>query len=188
MRSAILSVANVVPICCATCGCLPAITPDHQLGQNHQHPRQLREEIAEDDVIKVNTNLARLRWLSGATEVMTGAAIFHVLKTAWSRLAFFAAVDEPFTIALLIDNSRSDFALRDILDAAVTLVDQLRTSDRALVISYIDLKTIVGPTTQGRADRQSQISNLAGARVCTMHSILRSITTAAIKGRRAIVL
>ena len=43
------------------------------------------------------------------------------------EIAYFAPVDNPFTVALLIDTSRSTvFNLRDIIDAALAFIDKMR--------------------------------------------------------------
>jgi Ca-activated chloride channel homolog len=200
VRSAILIVATVVLLflllLAVTFAQEPAKPPARPTTPLPS-PTPRGEEIAEDDVIKVNTNLVTSSALVVGRDSKYVATLrredFHVFEDGVEQeLAYFAAVDEPFTIALLIDNSRSTtFELRNIVDAAIALVDQLRTNDRALVISLTDdLKPIVGPTNHKEELRQA-ISNIkpgGGTRLYDAFDFALRHELAGIKGRRAIVL
>jgi VWFA-related protein len=200
VRSAILSVATVVLLfllLLAVAFAQEPTKPPARPESSAPSPTPRGEEIAEDDVIKVNTNLVTSSALVVGRDRKYVPTLrrqdFHVFEDGVEQeLAYFAAVDEPFTVALLIDNSRSTtFDLRDILDAAVALVDQLRTNDRALVISPTDdLKTIVGPTNNKEELRQA-ITNIkpgGGTRLYDAFDFALRHELAGIKGRRAIVL
>ncbi|MBA3438513.1 MAG: VWA domain-containing protein [Pyrinomonadaceae bacterium] len=100
------------------------------------------EEVGEDDVVRVNTTLVTV-----PVSVMdrNGKYIpnlrqeeFHIYEdNVEQQVAYFAAVDKPFTVALMIDTSRSTrFRLEDIQDAAIAFVEQLRPEDRVLVVSF----------------------------------------------------
>jgi len=200
VRGAILPVVTVVLLFLL----LPVVAfaqeparPQAQTTSPAPSPTPRGEEIAEDDVIKVNTNLVTSSALVVGRDRKYVPSLrrqdFHIFEDGVEQeLAYFAAVDEPFTIALLIDNSRSTtFDLRNILDAAVALIDQLRTNDRALVISLTDdLKTIAGPTNNQEELRQA-ISNIkpgGGTRLYDAFDLALNRELAGIKGRRAIVL
>lgn len=200
MRSAILSVVTVVLLfllLIAFAFAQEPARPPARPTTSTPSPTPRGEEIAEDDVIKVNTNLVTSAALVVGRDRKYVPTLrrqdFHVFEDGVEQdLAYFAAVDEPFTIALLIDNSRSTtFDLGNILDAAVALVNQLRTNDRALVISLTDdLKTIVGPTNSQEELRQA-ISNIkpgGGTRLYDAFDWALNHELADIKGRRAIVL
>lgn len=200
MRSAILSVATVVLLfllLIAFAFAQEPARPPARPASSTPSPTPRGDEIAEDDVIKVNTNLVTSSALVVGRDRQYVPTLrrqdFHVFEDGVEQqLAYFAAVDEPFTIALLIDNSRSTtFDLRNILDAAIALVDQLRTNDRALVISPTDdLKTIVGPTNNKEELRQA-ISNIqagGATRLYDAFDFALRHELADIKGRRAIVL
>ena len=200
MRSAILSVVTVVLLFLLLIALAFAQEPARPAARpttSTPSPTPRGEEIAEDDVIKVNTNLVTSSALVVGRDRKYVPSLrrqdFHIFEDGVEQeLAYFAAVDEPFTIALLIDNSRSTtFDLRNILDAAVALTDQLRTNDRALVISLTDdLKTIAGPTNNQEELRQA-ISNIkpgGGTRLYDAFDLALNRELAGIKGRRAIVL
>ena len=200
MRSAILSVVTVVLLflfLLAVAFAQEPARPQAQTTSSTPSPTPRGEEIAEDDVIKVNTNLVTSSALVVGRDRKLVPTLrrqdFHIFEDGVEQeLAYFAAVEEPFTIALLIDNSRSTaFDLQSILDAAVALVDQLRTNDRALVISLTDdLKTIVGPTNNREELREaiSKIKPGGGTRLYDAFDFALRHELAGIKGRRAIVL
>ena len=197
MRNAILSVATVVLLLLAVAFAQEPAKPPARPESSAPSPTPGGEELAEEDVIKVNTNLVTSAALVVGRDRKYVPTLrrqdFRVFEDGVEQeLAYFAAVDEPFTIALLIDNSRSTaFELRNILDAAVALVDQLRTNDQALVISLTDdLKTIVGPTSDKEELRQaiSKIKPGGGTRLYDAFDFALRHKLARIKGRRAIVL
>jgi len=54
-------------------------------------------------------------------------------------IAFFGSVEEPFSVALLLDASGSTSAQLEIIkSAALAFIDNLRRQDRAMVISFDD--------------------------------------------------
>lgn len=171
----------------------PSPTPN----STNQSRSQAGEEIGEDDVIKVNTNLVTSSALVVGRDRKYVPTLrrqdFHVFEDGVEQeLAYFAAVDEPFTVALLIDNSRSTtFELRNIQDAAIALIDQMRANDRALIISLTDdIKTLIRPTNNKEELRQT-ISNIkpgGGTRLYDAFDFALNHELAGIPGRRAIVL
>jgi Ca-activated chloride channel family protein len=158
---------------------------------------QAGEEVGEDDVIRVSTNLVTSAALVIGRDRKYVPKLrrqdFHVFEEGVEQeLAYFAPVDRPFTVALLIDNSRSTiFELRNIQDAAIALVNQLRTNDRALIISLTDdLKALAGPTNNKEALRQviSNIKTGGGTRLYDAVDLALNREMAGIAGRKAIVL
>lgn len=155
------------------------------------------EEVGEDDVIKVNTNLVTSTALVVGRDRKYVPTLrrqdFHVFEDGVEQeLAYFAAVDEPFTVALLIDNSRSTtFELRNIQDAAIALIDQMRANDRGLIISLTDdIKTLIGPTNN-KDELRRTISNIragGGTRLYDAFDFALNHELAGISGRRAVVL
>lgn len=208
MRVAILFVATVIflflLLVAVAFAQLPA-NPQPSRSQPAQSPTPLRspspspagEEIGEDDVIKVNTNLVTSAALVIGRDRKYVPTLrredFHVFEDGVEQeLAYFAPVDEPFTVALLIDNSRSTvFELRNIQDAAIALVNQMRFNDRALIVSLTDdIKTLIGPTNSKEALRQT-ISNMksgGGTRIYDAVDFALNHELAGIPGRKAIVL
>ena len=62
---------------------------------------------------------------------------------AEQEIAYFATVDEPFTVVLMLDTSSSVWKKLDrIKDAATAFVNQLRPTDRVMVVSFAHRMTI----------------------------------------------
>jgi Ca-activated chloride channel family protein len=108
------------------------------------------------------------------------------------RVAYFATVDAPFTVVLLIDTSGSThFKIEEMQSAAINFVNQLKEQDRVMVMSFDDsIRTLCEPTS----DRDILIQSIRRIRTGgstrlydAVHQVvqkkLKSIT-----GRKAVVL
>lgn len=100
------------------------------------------EEVDAGDVIKVETTLVTL---PVSVTDRNGRYIPNLRKEdfrLWEdgveqQVAFFNAVDKPFSVVLMIDTSGSTrFRLEDIQQAAITFVNQLRRDDKVMVVSF----------------------------------------------------
>ena len=209
MRVAILIVATVVLLFLLLVVVVFAQSPAHPRPASSQpapsptpisgkpSPSPAGEEIGEDDVIKVSTNLVTSAALVIGRDRKYVPTLrredFHVFEDGVEQqLAYFAAVDEPFTVALLIDNSRSTaFELRNIQDAAIALISHMRANDRALVISLTDdIKTLSGPTNDKDVLRQSIAKIKSGGETRIYDAVDAALNRelAGISGRKAIIL
>jgi Ca-activated chloride channel family protein len=111
------------------------------------------EEVGEGDVVRVSTSL-----VSVPVSVMDRAGKyvpnlqqrdFRIFEDGVEQqVAYFASVEKPFTVALVIDTSGSTrFKMEEIQDAALVFVDQLRPDDRVMVVSFNDdIKVLAEPT------------------------------------------
>jgi len=158
---------------------------------------QAGEEVGEDDVIKVSTNLVTSNALVIGRDRKYLPTLrredFQVFEDGVQQeLAYFAPADHPFTVALLIDNSRSTvFELRNIQDAAIALVNQMRPNDRALIIAIgEDIKTLAGPTSDKTSLIQAVSQIKAGGETRLYDAVDFALTheLVDIAGRKAIVL
>ena len=63
---------------------------------------------------------------------------FRILEDGVEQeVAYFATVDKPFTVALVLDTSGSTrFKIEDMQDAAIAFLDELQPADRVLVVSF----------------------------------------------------
>jgi Ca-activated chloride channel homolog len=102
------------------------------------------EEVDSGDIIRVDTTLVTL---PVSVTDRSGRYIPDLNKEdfrLWEdgveqEVAFFASVDKPFSVVLLIDTSGSTrFRIEDIQDAAITFVNQLRPDDQVMVVSFDD--------------------------------------------------
>lgn len=109
-------------------------------------------------------------------------------------IVFFADTEEPISVALLLDTSKSArHALYDIKKTAKDFVGQLRQHDRAMIVSFDSDSTALCELTSDRQTLERAIDNAwIGERFGTklrdtvndvMNEELRSV-----KGRKAIVL
>ncbi len=137
------------------------------------------QDVEPGDVIRVKTTLVNSPVLvigrDGKFVPNLRREDFEVFENGVKQeIAYFAPVDNPFTVAILIDTSRSAlFELQDIQEAAIAFVDKMRPNDRALVVSFSNEATRARGTDQrsrSAAPRDSQCSNLAATHACTTRS------------------
>ena len=113
-------------------------------------------EVDENEVVRVNTSLVTI-----PVSVMDRAgkyvpSIRQQEFRIWEEgveqeIAYFATVEKPFTVALVIDTSGSTkYRLREIQDAAIAFVNQLRPDDRVLVVSFDDEVRVLSEATSDR--------------------------------------
>ncbi len=155
------------------------------------------EEVEAGDVIRVETTLVTL-----PVSVMDrdGKYIPNLRKEdfrLWEdgveqQVAFFASVDKPFSVVLLLDTSASTrFRIEDIQDAAIAFVNQLRPDDRVMVISFDDDIRVLSDFTGDRgrlrdAIRRTRTGN--GTRLYDAVDMVVNQQLNRIAGRKAVVL
>lgn len=115
-----------------------------------------QEEVGENDVVRVNTTLVTL-----PVSVMdrNGRFIpdlrqqdFRIYEDGVEHeVAYFASIEKPFTLALVLDTSASTrFRLEEIQDAAIAFINQLRADDRVLVVSFDEEVRVLAEATSNR--------------------------------------
>src|SRR5687768_9125742 len=121
------------------------------------------EEVDAGDIIRVNTTLVTL-----PVSVMDrdGRYVPNLSKEdfrIWEDnveqdVAFFASVDKPFSVVLMLDTSPStQFRLEEIQDAAISFVNQLRSDDKVMVVSFNADVRILCEFTTDRSKLQKAI-------------------------------
>jgi VWFA-related protein len=160
-------------------------------------PAATGQEISEDDVIKVNTTLVTSNALVIGRDRKFVPNLsrddFRLFENdVEQQIAFFAPIDRPFDVALILDNSRSaDFELSHIKEAAIAFVNQMRPGDRAAVIALDgDFKDAVQPTSDHNALRRAiyEINVAGGTRLYDAVNFAVNHTLTDVKGRKAILL
>jgi Ca-activated chloride channel family protein len=107
-----------------------------------QNPSDAVRQSKEEDLIRFNTTLVTTpvsvldrngRFISN----LKGEQ-FHIYEDGIEQqIAYFESVESPFTVALLLDTSDStQIKLKDIQNAAIAFVGQLRPDDRVMVIAF----------------------------------------------------
>jgi Ca-activated chloride channel homolog len=155
------------------------------------------EEVDAGDIIKVNTTLVTL-----PVSVMDrdGRYVPNLSKDdfrIWEdgveqQVAFFASVEKPFSVVLMLDTSPStQFRLEDIQDAAITFVNQLRPDDKVMVVSFNNDIRILSEMTTDRGKLRRAIERAYtddGTRLYDAVDMVMNQQLSRISGRKAIVL
>lgn len=165
-----------------------------------QGPKSIQEdepEVDENDVVRVSTSL-----ITVPAEVMdrSGRYIGHLNKDDFriyengveQELAYFASVEQPFTVALLLDVSGSTQSrLQAIRSAANTFISRLRPNDRLLLVSFdgkINVLTEAVTLSQLRKMRLRLDAVNDGTLLYDTVGFVLNQRLAGMQGRKAIVL
>lgn len=154
--------------------------------------------VGEDEVLRVDTTLVTVPVIvqdsSGRYVADLRREDFRVFEDkAEQEIAYFAPVERPFTVALLLDVSDSlRFRLQDVRDAAVAFVEQLRPEDRVTVVSFSSrLEILCEPTSDRDLLRRAirRASTHGGTRVYdVVDFVVRQRLEQIAGGRKAIIL
>ncbi len=153
--------------------------------------------VDDNDVVRVSTSL-----ITVPAEVMdrSGRFIGHLNKDDFrifengveQDLAYFASVDQPFTVALLLDVSGSTKSrLEAIRSAANTFISRLRPNDRLLLVSFDGKVNVLAESVTLNQLRKMRVRLDAvndGTVLYDTVNFALNQRLAAIKGRKAIVL
>jgi Ca-activated chloride channel homolog len=104
----------------------------------------------------------------------------------------FSSTEESFQIALLIDTSRSTLTkLKDMREAAIGFVEQLRPQDRVMVVSFDDQVYVETEMTDNRDEWRRAIRGTRvgrGTRLFDAIDLTITERLSRLEGRKAIVL
>ena len=153
--------------------------------------------VDDDEIIKVETNLVTIpvtvldrdgRFVSGLQQ--NDFQIFE--DGTQQKIEYFASLEQPFTVVLLLDVSNStQFKINDIQNAAITFVNQLRQNDRVMVVSFDEKVHILTPPTSNRAMLQNAIRTInfgGGTSLYEAVDFAISQELRRIEGRKAVVI
>lgn len=152
---------------------------------------------AADDTIRVETDLITVpvRVTSKDSKPLTDLkqAEFRIFENGVEQsVAYFSSVDQPFTVALLLDMSYSTvFRLNDIQAAALLFVSQLKENDRVTVIAFDEKpRVLCRPTSDRRVLRLAIEAAKTGSGTSVYDSLDLALNTqlSGIPGRKAIVM
>jgi Ca-activated chloride channel family protein len=163
----------------------------------HGQRGQVSEEVGEDEVVRVNASLVTVpvsvldrdgRFIGGLRK-----EDFRIFEDgAEQEVAYFAPVEQPFTVALLIDTSGSTrFKVEEMQNAAIAFLDQLRPNDSVIVVSFDDSIRVLSDATSDRralrdAIRRTRTGN--GTRLYDAVDLVIRQQLSRVRGRKAIVL
>jgi Ca-activated chloride channel family protein len=172
--------------------------PQSQQSGNAQSRRgEVSEEVGEDEVVRVNASLVTVpvsvldrdgRFIPGLRK-----DDFRIFEDGTEQqVAYFAPVEQPFTVALVIDTSGSTrFKMEEMQDAAIAFLDQLRPADRVIVVSFDDQIRVLSEATSDRAQLRAAIRRTHtgdGTRLYDAVDLVIRQQLSPIQGRKAIVL
>ena len=172
--------------------------PAGQQPSTDQTPEQTGpQEVDAGDIIKVNTTLITI-----PVSVMDrdGRYVPNLTKDdfrIWEdnveqQVAFFASVEKPFSVFLMLDTSPSTkFRLEDIQDAAIAFVNQLRPDDKVMVVSFRREIKVLSDLTSDRMQLQRAIRRAHtndGTSIYDAMELVMNRYLSRIPGRKAIVL
>jgi Ca-activated chloride channel homolog len=153
--------------------------------------------IQDDEVITVETNLVTLpvsvldrdgRFITGLKQEN-----FQIFEDGvQQKVEYFAPIEQPFTVVLLIDVSNStEFKIEEIQNAAISFINQLRADDRIMVISFDEKIHVLSPPTNNRGALTNAIRQLNfGGGTSLYEAVDQAISRELkqIQGRKALVL
>lgn len=158
---------------------------------------QTSENIDDDDIIKVDTSVVTIpvkvldrknRFVSGLQKEN-----FKVWEdNVEQEIALFSNEEQPFTVALVLDMSFSaKFKAEEIQAAAISFIDQLRSNDKVMVVSFdAEVHLLTEPTSDRdriyRAIKSTKID--FGTSVYEAMDLVINQKFRKIDGRKAIVL
>jgi VWFA-related protein len=156
-----------------------------------------QEEVGDGDVVRVNTTLVSI-----PVSVMdrNGRFIPNLKQQDFQiyedgvqqQVAYFASVEKPFTVALVIDTSGStQFRLEEIQDAAIAFVNQLRPDDRVIVVSFDEDIRVLAEATNDRYMLRDAIRRThtgGGTKLYDAVDLVINQRLNRVEGRKAVVL
>lgn len=150
-----------------------------------------------DDTIRIETDLVTLpvRITSKDLKPLTDLkqAEFKIFENGEEqKIAYFSSVDQPFTVALLLDMSYSTvFKLNEIQAAAMLFVAQLKPNDKVTVIAFDQKPSVLCRPT---SDRRVLKLAIEAAKTGSGTSVFDSLDIALkrqlgdVPGRKAVVM
>lgn len=172
----------------------PAAT--NQTNQQPQSETLTTEAVSEDDIVRVDTNLVTIpvtvidregRFVPGL--VKEDFQVFENGKP--QELAYFAPVEQPFTVALVLDMSRSTaFKIDQIQTAAYQFVMGLRPKDKVMVVAFDEEVLFLSEPTNDRETLRLAINKTRfGGGTSLYEAVYQTMERMKkINGRKAIVL
>jgi len=154
-------------------------------------------DSGDDDVVHIDTDLVtipvRVTTRGGRPVPDIKKSEFKIFENGDEQeIAYFAADEAPFTVALLLDMSYSSvFKLRDIQTAAMQFISQLKPNDKIMIVAFDEKVRILCELTDNRKALQYAVE---AARIGSGTSVYDAVDKVVndrfqkLTGRKAIVL
>ncbi len=172
---------------------------DDTVGKSSQHTTNDNKikDNSTDDVIRVETDLvivpAQITERNGKSVADIKKKEFKIFENGIEQeIAYFSSEEQPYTVALVLDMSYSSvFKLREIQNAALTFLNQLRENDRIMIVAFDEKVRVLCEPTNNRKVMRLAIEGAKIASGTSLYSALNLILNERfnnISGRKAIVL
>ncbi|MBD0373410.1 MAG: VWA domain-containing protein [Pyrinomonadaceae bacterium] len=160
-------------------------------------PAQDGQEIGEGEVLRINTTLVTV---PVSVTDRNGRYIADLEKEDFrlyedgveQQVAYFATVEKPFTVVLMLDTSASTWSkLSQIKEAALAFVDQLRPEDQVMVVTFARGFTLKCQPTNDRQKIRAAIQSTGRGMSTHLYDAMERLMRkelAGIQGRKAVVL
>ncbi|HSE38312.1 MAG TPA: VWA domain-containing protein [Blastocatellia bacterium] len=162
-----------------------------------QQERSQRPVPRDDEPIKLNTTLVQVpvvvserggRYVSDLTRDEFSIFEDGVKQT----IELFGSVEEPFSVALLLDSSGSTQATLDqIKSAAMAFLGNLRPHDRVMIVSFNDSVEVLCDLTNNTARLGSAVQSIKSGEFTQVYEAVYTAvweTLRDIPGRKAVIL
>jgi VWFA-related protein len=160
-------------------------------------PQQKEEVVGDDDVVRVDTTLVTvpvsITDRNGRYIPDLQKEDFQVYEDGVEQdITYFATVEKPFTVVLMLDTSASTWSkLGQIRDAATVFVEQLRADDQVMVVSFARGFTVKCEATSDRTTINKAIRSTGRGLSTHLYDAVDKLMRKHldhIKGRKAVVL
>lgn len=161
-----------------------------------QQERPKKPASQDDEPITLNTTLVQVpvvvserggRYVSDLKE--NEFTIFE--DGVKQNIELFGSVEEPFSVALLLDSSGStESALEQIKSAAMAFVGNLRPHDRVMVVSFNDSVEVLSDLTNDTAKLNSAIRNIKSGEFTQVYEAVYTAVWEKLRdveGRKAVI-
>ena len=159
--------------------------------------QEKQEEIEEGEVVRIETTLVTVpvsvtdrngRYIADLQK-----EDFHIYEDGVEQeVAYFATVEKPFTVVLMLDTSASTWSkLGQIRDAAKAFVEQLRPDDHVMVVSFARGFTVKCEPTSDREKIRKAIESTGKGLSTHLYDAMANLMLKhlnSIQGRKALVL
>jgi VWFA-related protein len=125
--------------------------------------------VDPNDVITTETNLVNLNVsvFNNKLKMFAGELKqedFRVLEDGQEQtVSYFASIDVPFDLVLLVDLSGSTIDKRDLIKkSTLRFIEAARPNDRIAIVTFHSAPTIVSPLTLDRSQLAASVENMQG--------------------------
>lgn len=165
--------------------------------QEQKPSNTVKQEESEDEVLRVDTTLVsvpvRVKNRNGGYIPNLQAEDFRIFEDGVEQdVKHFETTDKPFTVALVLDISDSTkIELRDIQNAAIAFLNQLKPADRALVVVFDKQVVKLTEATGDRKVLSEAIRRVRTGGGTALYDTVETLVNSYLKqigGRKAVVI